>query len=134
MINILTEKDIFITPNTNVSRESISRWVKNIADGVNKALENNNEAYLIKLHLSENTSVEWLGIFVKQLKQLIDETLDIPYIIIPVGGNCPVSDVTISKIIKIIDDDSVSLTAFNEKYEIVSQKGKIYVVREKEND
>ena len=52
-------------------------------------------------------------------------------IIIPVGSNCPVSDVTVSKIIKIIDDDSVSLTAFNEKYEIVSQKGKIYVVREK---
>ena len=134
MISILTEKDIFITPNTNVSRESISRWVKNLAEGVNKALENNSEAYLIKLHLPENTSVEWLGIFVKQLKQLIDEILDIPYIIIPVGGNCPLSDVTVSKIIKIIDDDSVSLTEFNEKYEIVSQKGKIYVVREKEND
>ena len=27
-------------------------------------------------------------IFVKQLKQLIDETLDIPYIIVPVGSNC----------------------------------------------
>ena len=105
MASILTEKDIFITPNTNVSRESISRWVKNLADGVNKALENNDEAYLIKLHLSENTSVEWLGIFVKQLKQLIDETLDIPYVIIPVGGNCPVSDVTVSKIIKIIDKE-----------------------------
>ena len=105
MINILTEKDIFITPNTNVSRESMSRWVKNLADGVNKALENNSEAYLIKLHLTENTSVEWLGIFVKQLKQLIDETLDIPYIIIPVGGNCPVSDVTVSKIIKIINKE-----------------------------
>ena len=101
MASILTEKDILITPNTNVSRESMSRWVKNLADGVNKALENNNEAYLIKLHLSENTSVEWLGIFVKQLKQLIDETLDIPYVIIPVGGNCPVSDVTISKIVKV---------------------------------
>lgn len=101
MASILTEKDIFITPNTNVSRESMSIWVKNIADGVNKALENNNEAYLIKLHLSENTSVEWLGIFVKQLKQLIDETLDIPYVIVPVGGNCPVSDVTVSKIIKV---------------------------------
>ena len=134
MASILTEKDIFITPNTNVSRESISRWVKNLAEGVNKALENNSEAYLIKLHLSENASVEWLGIFVKQLKQLIDEILDIPYIIIPVGGNCPLSDVTVSKIIKIIDDDSVSFTEFNEKYEIVSQKGKIYVVREKEND
>ena len=105
MINILTEKDIFITPNTNVSRESMSRWVKNLADGVNKALENNSEAYLIKLHLTENTSVEWLGIFVKQLKQLIDETLDIPYIIIPVGGNCPLSDVTLSKIIKMIDKE-----------------------------
>lgn len=105
MINILTEKDIFITPNTNVSRESMSRWVKNLADGVNKALENNSEAYLIKLHLTENTSVEWLGIFVKQLKQLIDETLDIPYIIIPVGGNCPLSDVTVSKIIKMIDKE-----------------------------
>ena len=101
MTNILTEKDIFITPNTNVSRESMSRWVKNLAEGVNKALENNSEAYLIKLHLPENTSVEWLGIFVKQLKQLIDETLDIPYIIVPVGSNCPVSDVTVSKIIKV---------------------------------
>ena len=105
MINILTEKDIFITPNTNVSRESMSIWVKNLAEGVNKALENNSEAYLIKLHLPENTSVEWLGIFVKQLKQLIDETLDIPYIIIAVGSNCPVSDVTVSKIIKIIDKE-----------------------------
>ena len=105
MINILTEKDIFITPNTNVSRESMSKWVKNLADGVNKALENNSEAYLIKLHLTENTSVEWLGIFVKQLKQIVDETLDIPYIIIPVGSNCPVSDVTVSKIIKIINKE-----------------------------
>ena len=105
MINILTEKDIFITPNTNVSRESMSRWVKNLAEDVNKALENNSEAYLIKLHLPENTSVEWLKIFVKQLKQLIDETLDIPYIIVPVGSNCPVSDVTVSKIIKIIDKE-----------------------------
>ena len=105
MINILTEKDIFITPNTNVSRESMYRWVKNLAEGVNKALENNSEAYLIKLHLPENTSVEWLGIFVKQLKQLIDETLDIPYVIVPVGGNCPVSDVTVSKIVKIIDKE-----------------------------
>ena len=105
MTNILTEKDIFITPNTNVSRESMSRWVKNLAEGVNKALENNSEAYLIKLHLPENTSVEWLGIFVKQLKQLIDETLDIPYVIVPVGSNCPVSDVTVSKIIKIIDKE-----------------------------
>ena len=105
MTNILTEKDIFITPNTNVSRESISRWVKNLAEGVNKALENNSEAYLIKLHLPENTSVEWLGIFVKHLKQLIDETLDIPYVIVPVGSNCPVSDVTVSKIIKIIDKE-----------------------------
>ena len=105
MINILTEKDIFITPNTNVSRESISKWVKNLAAGVNKALENNSEAYLIKIHLPENTSVEWLGIFVKQLKQLIDETLDIPYIIVHVGSNCTVSDVTVSKIIKIIDKE-----------------------------
>ena len=105
MINILTEKDIFITPNINVSKESMSRWIKNLADGVNKALENNSEAYLIKLHLPENTSVEWLGIFVKHLKQLIDETLDIPYIIVPVGSNCPVSDVTVSKIIKIIDKE-----------------------------
>ena len=105
MTNILTEKDIFITPNTNVSRESMSKWIKNLAIGVNKALEDNSEAYLIKLHLPENTSVEWLGIFVKQLKQLIDETLDIPYIIIPVGSNCPVSDVTVSKIIKIIDKE-----------------------------
>ena len=79
MTNILTEKDIFITPNTNVSRESMSRWVKNLAEDVNKALENNSEAYLIKLHLPENASVEWLGIFVKQLKQVMDEKLDIPY-------------------------------------------------------
>lgn len=105
MTNILTEKDIFITSNTNVSRESMSRWVKNLAEGVNKALENNSEAYLIKLHLPKNTSVEWLGVFAKQLKQLIDETLDIPCIIIPVGGNCPVSDVTISKIVKTIDKE-----------------------------
>ena len=105
MINILTEKDIFITPNTNVSRESISRWVKNLADGVNKALENNSEAYLIKLHLSKNMSMECLGAFVKQLKQVIDETLDIPYIIIPVGSNCPVSDVTVSKIVKTTNEE-----------------------------
>ena len=105
MTNILTEKDIFITPNTNISRESMSIWIKNLAEGINKALENNSEAYLIKLHLSENASVEWLEIFAKQLKQLIDETLDIPYIIIPVGSNCPVSDVTVSKIIKIIDKE-----------------------------
>lgn len=32
---------------------------------------------------------------------------------------------------EVLVDDSVSLTEFNEKYEIVSQKGKIYVVREK---
>ena len=31
-------------------------------------------------------------------------------------------------------DVSVSFTELNEKYEIVSQKCKIYVVREKEND
>ena len=35
---------------------------------------------------------------------------------------------------EVLVDDSVSLTEFNDKYEIVSQKGKIYVVREKEND
>ena len=35
---------------------------------------------------------------------------------------------------EVLIDDSVSLTEFNEKYEIVSQKGKIYVIREKEND
>lgn len=35
---------------------------------------------------------------------------------------------------EVLIDDSVSLTEFNDKYEIVSQKGKIYVVREKEND
>ena len=105
MTNILTEKDIFITPNTNVSRESISKCVNNLADGVNKALENNSEAYLIKLHLPENTSVKRLGIFVKHLKQLIDETLDIPYVIVPVGGNCPVSDVTVSKIVKTTNEE-----------------------------
>lgn len=32
---------------------------------------------------------------------------------------------------EVLIDDSVSFTEFNEKYEIVSQKGKIYVVREK---
>lgn len=105
MANILTEKDIFITPNTNVSRESMSRWVKNLTEGVNKALENNSEAYLIKLHLPKNMSIECLAAFVKQLKQIVDEKLDIPYIIIPVGDNCPVSDVTVSKIIKIIDKE-----------------------------
>ena len=105
MISILTEKDIFITPNTNVSRESMSKCVKNLAESVNKALENNSEAYLIKLHLPENTSVEWLEAFAKQLKQLIDETLDIPYVIVPVGGNCPVSDVTVSKIVKTTNEE-----------------------------
>ena len=35
---------------------------------------------------------------------------------------------------EVLINDSVSLTEFNERYEIVSQKGKIYVVREKEND
>ena len=105
MINILTEKDIFITPNTNVARESISKWVKNLADGVNKALENNSEAYLIKLHLPKNTSVEWLEAFVKQLKQIVDEKLDIPYIIVPVGSNCPVLDVTVSKIVKTTNEE-----------------------------
>lgn len=35
---------------------------------------------------------------------------------------------------EVLIDDSVSLAEFNEKYEIVSQKGKIYVVREKGND
>ena len=105
MINILTEKDIFITPNTNVSRESMSRWVKNLAEGVNKALENNSEAYLIKLHLPKNTSVEWLEAFVKQLKQIVDEKLDIPYIIVPVGSNCPVLDVTVSKIVKTTNEE-----------------------------
>lgn len=35
---------------------------------------------------------------------------------------------------EVLINDSVSLTEFNEKYEIVNQKGKIYVVREKEND
>ena len=105
MASILTEKDIFITPNTNVSRESMSKWVKNLADGVNKALENNNEAYLIKLHLPKNTSVEWLEAFVKQLKQIVDEKLDIPYIIVPVGSNCPVLDVTVSKIVKTTNEE-----------------------------
>lgn len=35
---------------------------------------------------------------------------------------------------EVLVDDSVSLTELNEKYEIVSQKGKIYIIREKEND
>lgn len=105
MINILTERDIFITPNTNVSKESISKWAKNLANGVNKTLENNNEAYLIKLHLFKDMSIECLGTFVKQLKQIIDEKLDIPYIIVPVGSNCSVSDVTVSKIVKVIEKE-----------------------------
>ena len=83
----------------------MSIWIKNLAESVNKALENNSEAYLIKLHLPENTSVEWLEAFAKQLKQLIDETLDIPYVIVPVGGNCPVSDVTVSKIVKTTNEE-----------------------------
>lgn len=105
MTNILTEKDIFITPNKNISRESMLIWIKNLAEGVNKALENNSEAYLIKLHLSENASVGWLEAFAKQLKQLIDEILDIPYVIVLVGGNCPVSDVTVSKIVKTTNEE-----------------------------
>ena len=32
---------------------------------------------------------------------------------------------------EVLVDDSVSFTEFNEKYEIVSQKGKIYIIREK---
>ena len=35
---------------------------------------------------------------------------------------------------EVLINDSVSFTELNEKYEIVSQKCKIYVVREKEND
>lgn len=35
---------------------------------------------------------------------------------------------------EVLINDSVSLTEFTKKYEIVSQKGKIYVIREKEND
>ena len=35
---------------------------------------------------------------------------------------------------EVLVDDSVSLTEVTKKYEIVSQKGKIYVIREKEND
>lgn len=104
MINILTEKDVFISPNDNVSKESISEWTKNFVNGIDKTLENNNEAYLIKLHLSESMSIECLGAFVKQLKQIVDEKLDIPYIIVPVGSNCPVSDVTVSKIIKVSEE------------------------------
>lgn len=32
---------------------------------------------------------------------------------------------------EVLVDDSVSFTEFNEKYEIVSQKGKVYIIREK---
>lgn len=35
---------------------------------------------------------------------------------------------------EVLIDDSVSFTEFNDKYDIINQKGKIYVVREKEND
>lgn len=35
---------------------------------------------------------------------------------------------------EVLVNNSVSLTEFTKKYEIVSQKGKIYVIREKEND
>lgn len=34
---------------------------------------------------------------------------------------------------KVIIDDSVSMNEFNEKYEIISQEGKIYTVREKKS-
>ena len=105
MASILTEKDIFITPNANVSRQSINEYIKQITSSINTTMENNDEAYLIKLHLSKNMSMECLGAFVKQLKQLIDETLDIPYVIVPVGGNCPVSDVTVSKIVKTTNEE-----------------------------
>ena len=53
MASILTEKDIFITPNTNVSRESVSKWLKNLADDVNKALENNSEANYMYLKIPQ---------------------------------------------------------------------------------
>lgn len=33
---------------------------------------------------------------------------------------------------KVIVDDSVSMTEFNEKYEVLKQEGKIYTVRERE--
>lgn len=35
---------------------------------------------------------------------------------------------------EVLVDDSVSFAEFNKKYEIVNQKGKIYIVREKGND
>lgn len=34
---------------------------------------------------------------------------------------------------KVTIDDSVSVNEFNEKYEIIDQEGKIYIVREREN-
>ena len=34
---------------------------------------------------------------------------------------------------KVTIDDSVSANEFNEKYEIIDQEGKIYIVREREN-
>lgn len=34
---------------------------------------------------------------------------------------------------EVLVDDSVSFTEFTDKYEIVKQKGQIYVIREKEN-
>ncbi len=104
MASILTEKDILITPNANVSRQSINEYIKQITNSINTTLENNNEAYLIKLHLSKDMSIECLGAFVKQLKQIMDEKLDIPYIIVPVGSNCPVSDVIVSKIVKMTEE------------------------------
>ena len=104
MASILTEKDILITPNANVSRQSINEYIKQITNSINTTLENNNEAYLIKLHLSKDMSIECLGAFVKQLKQIMDEKLDLPYIIVPVGSNCPVSDVIVSKIVKMTEE------------------------------
>lgn len=35
---------------------------------------------------------------------------------------------------EVLVDDSVSFTEFTEKYEIIKQKGKIYVIREKETN
>lgn len=34
---------------------------------------------------------------------------------------------------KVVIDDSISMNEFTEKYEIIDQDGKIYIVREKEN-
>lgn len=74
-------------------------------DGTNLYLprmidDNINGVLACHTYPDEYDAAEFIAAFVKQLKQIVDEKLDIPYIIIPVGSNCPVSDITVSKITK----------------------------------